>query len=820
MNQFAPHFTAAEISRASGSISRQGVAKLLADIPASGVRVVRGNQEVSTWTWAALPEKLQTRLNADAKRQGYRNGETLLATPPAAWTPPVPLRDVAEDEINRAAKLRDIMLPFLRQPDLAAESRNAHLAARYGDAFGSVITADYARKLYQSTLDRDDGVQDFGRLELYLPENPKRKEPAPWTITSSDLADVFPALESRIAGITTPVNPPRAVVRSVWHVAFEEYSRMVAGGAPTERTARAIRNFLHARAAFLPRNRDTLLKAWNEKLPRWLAREGMPGALVDLRCNNGRTVIIPEQDVARLRWSVSTKHSGRLDCAWREEYEQLSEVSRAQGRKDGRCPRTVVNAVNRVILDGLVARRQGKRYLEKLLGNVLRDITGIPAMYAWVMDDLTCTLEVFATNDAGETTLNLIQLIAVMDVRSRRIVGWSASLDKGPTAELVCEAFLDAARRTEKIPHHLFLENGWVFGRAGYVVGKYNDSGEVIVAGLAEYGCQLHHFLPGSPTSKGELEKSFDLIQQRMERHPGYTSRNQRLAAPEQFRREQIEMRRKVNPRDPRSCRYNFPQGVRAIEKIVNDYNATVQHGALNGLTPDQAFLQFQDRTNPATWLPAKLRWLLGYKQRCTITHSGVGFTHFGEKIRVRGGNLASLERLGREYWAVMDRRDADCVTFMSLDFTDVFTEPLRPVVPYDISETAPESAALETEYRTKAEHRRVIESEHNRLLNRFGDPRRELLQEAQAATREALELDATIGMNARMPLIESNHLAAGEEGQRQRAALRKKRQSSASVESTDARPGFDEAAKSIFGKSKGNRDYILKPFNDGEKAK
>jgi transposase InsO family protein len=816
----ASQFTAAEISRASGSISRQGVAKLLMDTPAGGVRVVRGKQEVSTWTYAALPETLRARLDDDAKRQGYRNGETLLANPPAAWTPPVPLREVAEDELNRAAKLRDIMLPFLRQPDLAAESRNAQLAARYGDVFGSVITTDYARKLYQRTLDRDEGVQDFGRLELYLPENPKRKEAVAWTVTTSDLADVLPALESRIASIATPANPPKAVVRSVWHVAFDEYSRLVSAGAPAERAARLVRDFLHARAPFVPRNRDTLLKAWNDKLPRWLAREGMPGALVDWRCKNGTKVIVPEKDVARLRWSATTKHSGRLDCAWREEYEQLSELTRAQGRKDGRCPRSVVNAVNRVLLDGLTARRQGKRYLEKLLGNVLRDISDIPAMYAWVMDDLTCTLEVFATNEAGETTLNLIQLIAVMDVRSRRIVGWSASLDKGPTAELVCEAFLDAARRTEKIPHHLFLENGWVFGRAGYVVGKYDDSGEVIVAGLAEYGCQLHHFLPGSPTSKGELEKSFDLIQQRMERHPGYTSRNQRLAAPDQFRREQIEMRRKVNPRDPRSCRYDFPQGVRAIEKIVNDYNATVQHGALNGLSPDQAFLNFQDRTNPATWLPAKLRWLLGYKQRCTIKHSGVAFTHFGENIRVRGGNLASMERIGREYWVVMDRRDADCVTFMSLDFTDVFTEPLRPVVPYDISETAPESDALETEYRTKAEQRRVVESEYQGLMSRFGDPRKELLHEAQAATREALELDATIGMNARMPLIESNHRAAGEEGQRQRAALRKKRQSPAPVESNDARPGFDEAAKSIFGKSSGSKDYILKPFNDGEKTK
>jgi len=37
--------------------------------------------------------------------------------------------------------------------------------------------------------------------------------------------------------------------------------------------------------------------------------------------------------------------------------------------------------------------------------------------------------------------------------------------------------------------------------------------------------------------SKSELEKSFDLIQRRMEKHPGYTGRLQMVDAPEEFKR-------------------------------------------------------------------------------------------------------------------------------------------------------------------------------------------------------------------------------------------------------------------------------------------
>ena len=820
-------YTASEISCASGSISRQGVAKLLTGVAPDAVRGVRGHQETPVWNFASLPEALKQRLENDARRQGYRNAETLLATPPRPWSPSVALRDLAADELNYAAKLRDVLTPFLRNQSQPAADRDALIVARYGDAFGHVISAGYGRKLYQRTLARDAGVSDYGRLEIFLPEHPRRNQTPGWSESDSNLAEALPALESRLAGITKPANPPKAVVRSVWHVAFEEYSRLVSQGATEDRAARIVRDFLHARAPFLPRSRDALLKSWNEKLARWLTNEGIPGALADLRCHNGESATIAEADIARLRWSATTKHSGRLDSAWREEFEQLSEATRKLGTKAGRCPRVAVRAINRELLNGLTARRQGKRYLEKLLGTMLRSLDNIPAMYGWVMDDLTCTLEVFVRNDDGTTSLRLIQLIAVLDVRSRRIVGWAASLDEAPSAELVCEAFLDAVRWTGKIPHHLFLENGWVFGRSGNVVGKRNESGDVVIAGLAEYGCEVHHFDPQTPTAKGELEKSFDLLQRRMERHAGYTGREQRHDAPEQFRREQIEMRRKSNPRDPATCRYDFDQGVRAIKKIITDHNAEPQHGALKGLSPDRAFTAFEDHANPPISLPARLHWLLASKYRVTVKLSGVHFKHFGTDIRVRGGNLASTERIGRELWAVMDGRQADCVTFMSLDFSDVFTEPLRPVVDYDESESNPESGALKTEYDTKAAHRGVIEDQYQGLIDRFGDPRTELLRQAQEETRSGQE--RTAESNGRIPVIDPNFAAAGAEGERQRAELRSRSKQprqpggrarriadGSGIKLTKdiaARPGVDDAAQSIFGGDKVNaKVYTLKP--------
>src|SRR5262245_5377647 len=102
-------YTASEIARASGSISRQAVGKLLLDVAPTSVRVVSGNQETPCWAFSSLPQQLRERLEGDAQRQGCRNAETLLARPPSFWQSPAPLHEIADEDINRAAKLRDVL---------------------------------------------------------------------------------------------------------------------------------------------------------------------------------------------------------------------------------------------------------------------------------------------------------------------------------------------------------------------------------------------------------------------------------------------------------------------------------------------------------------------------------------------------------------------------------------------------------------------------------------------------------------------------------------------------------------------------------------
>jgi hypothetical protein len=216
------------------------------------------------------------------------------------------------------------------------------------------------------------------------------------------------------------------------------------------------------------------------------------------------------------------------------------------------------------------------------------------------------------------------------------------------------------------------LENGFVFGNSLNVNGKKNEQGKTVVAGLQQYGCTIGHFEPASPTSKTELEKSFDLVQRQMEKHPGYGGRLQMRDASEDFKREQRLIR--SEKMEPTERRYTFLEFLEVVGEMVRKYNATPNFGEhLKGLSPDEAFIMLADRNNPPTVFAPEIAWYLANERyRVEVKVNGVNFQHYGRTIRVRGGELAKF--IGVELWALVDRRDPSLVTFMNLDFSSPFT--------------------------------------------------------------------------------------------------------------------------------------------------
>jgi hypothetical protein len=589
-------------------------------------------------------------------------------------------------------------------------------------------------------------------------------------------------MENLIAACVNPHNPSLAERAGVWTLALNKMAELVSAGQPEKSASRRVRQFLFARAKFIAPTRNALRMAFERKRDQW--QRDNPQSLADGRQGNGNRFEYLREDIRRLRHSAVLKNGGRIDSAWREEYPHLSESTRQRHPHSRKCPRALYQLVNRAKVDALFARVQGRRHLRKMVGSVTRNSDGIPAMARWVVDDWTSNVEVAFTNRDGTVSLIQPQIITVMDFASRKWVGWSMSNDKAPTAELVCAAILDGFRR-HGVPHKLFVENGFVFGKSLNVNGKEDEQGRTVVAGLAQYGCAIRHFDKMSPTSKGELEKSFDMFQRLMERHPGYTGRLQMLDASDDLKREQRLIR--ANKVDAKKFRYTFGEFSRVIQDLIAQFNATPQHGHLKGLSPDEAFEAMKDATNPPIQFNNQLYWMLANERyRVPVGAGGVTFRHYGRKIQVRGGELP--QHVGQELWALVDRADDSMVTFMSLDYRKTFTVEVCRQPSADEAQIVTGGSILASELQKIGQHMRAVGDDLKDLAGEFGNPRHDLLAKYRG---ESSALAGVADSATRRVILNGRVETSADQMQAQRQAITAKRRQNTANKSKATRMGI-----------------------------
>lgn len=259
-------FTAKQIADALG-IKRQAVQWHLRSSEADGVQVVNGN-EAAAWSVDVLPPALRGRLEAEASHQNCRTVADFINRPRRKYQPAIPLDQVCESDIQVATNLRTALLPWLfRQHDtrLTSVEMDAAGVEDYRRIFGTAITARYWRELFVRTVQRDNGFEDWNRLEIYLPERLKEKI-APAAVVSEALADDFAELESFIASCTNPHAPTQVECSGIWTLAVEKYASLVRGSVMEKQAARRVRAFLIAKASFLAASREALWIAWKRKL--------------------------------------------------------------------------------------------------------------------------------------------------------------------------------------------------------------------------------------------------------------------------------------------------------------------------------------------------------------------------------------------------------------------------------------------------------------------------------------------------------------------------------------------------------------------------
>ena len=155
--------------------------------------------------------------------------------------------------------------------------------------------------------------------------------------------------------------------------------------------------------------------------------------------------------------------------------------------------------------------------------------------------------------------------------------------------------------------------------------------------GLRQYGIQ---FIRATRARSKPVERVGGLLQDLMEGERGYCGRDERRDRPEALAQQLAEVdTKKVHPS---KYFYSFEQWEERIYQIIERYNATPQQGKrLAGISPEDAFRQFENLDDPPTRLPASCRYLLAHhKMPVTVKDNGIVFTLCGRRYQYFGPEL------------------------------------------------------------------------------------------------------------------------------------------------------------------------------------
>ncbi len=634
-------FSQSQIASALG-VTKQAVANRLRGIVPSGNIAVRG-QIAPAWNLEQLPRDFQETLTERSTVKGYRSEAHLLSSPPQKWRPMINGEEVKLSELHpecleRATRLQQSLLPLIaRLADLPTAALEAEGVALYGREFGCSITGRHWRKLAMRVIERDNGLQEWHRIELYLPERLyRRPEPSDLRLPPSAGLSI---LEKAIAQATLP-EPTRQQLELVWLGACDELQAQLDEGAIEKPTKLKILQALN-RFGFLAKSADGLRKAFSRKWEAYRMSNGNPSALRDGRSQPRKTLEISQGDRKKLL-AHALDCGGRVAQAWRElhrEGELSAELSQRfiiNPASKSHVPHAVWRAIAPDVRR-LLPLHHGPRRHELEGPSVPRDYSQMFAGQVGQMDDVTCPVyywEEDLTSPSGYW-FGRGQLILAVDVRSMLALSFALHSANVYNMRLVRGLML-RWHDDWGLPETLYLERG-MWKSAKILKGDEADLSHTEM-GLREFGIKFTH----AKLPRGKLiENIIGKVQNQMERLPGYAGRDEIRAGFEKIT-DQIE---DVNAGRVHPSKYFFhkEQWVAELTRILGNYNAEPQEGdVLKGLSPLEAWNRFQ---SPAgiIHLGAQARYLLAHhKLKMRVPKNG---------IRLRsslGGGLYCNEITGR----------------------------------------------------------------------------------------------------------------------------------------------------------------------------
>ncbi len=660
----APHnFAASQIAKALGLTPRL-VRWHLRDCVATGVAIVRGN-ETRTWALDSIPVELRDALQRKASLGGYRDAAHFLSAPRERWQPALTVSEIAPSALVKAGKLREAMLPSLQRRNDTGLSAGELAALGLRDfqaTFKREISTAHWRRLFDRTIERDRGFEEFDRLEIYLDDQPRRKA-TPVGNETPGLSGISRAL----AAIADMANPSPEQRRALWLAALEGFEMLLSAGQPDKSARETIFTELFERAPFLARSRDSLRKTFNVRREKWLTAETDAKALRDGRvaANQARGLDVPAEDV-----DVVVAHSvmvtgGRVSQAWREcltngwlSEDLLSRFNSTPARKSY-VPAAVRKAVRHEVkmMNGVHSAPRKARDNGAYL-NRYWDCIAAGAWYC--ADDCTLPIYIYVPDGNGWFTLMRGQFLLMIDTRSTCILGFALIPERGYNSRVI-RSLVTRTADVFGLPSDGFYFERGIWRSSRILKGTDNEAAlpwDKVEQGLREFGLRFQHAIRARSKP---VERVLGAFQNYMEGLPGYAGRDERHDPQEAFQKMKLAVERKAV--NPIGNFYSLAQWEEKLAELCKRYNAERREGKMTkGLAPEDAFHEFQDKANPRARFDASCRYLLAHHKRpVTVGTNGITLRFGKQEFNYRD------EQTGR-------LRGQKLIAWFNPDFPDVLT--------------------------------------------------------------------------------------------------------------------------------------------------
>ena len=687
-----PTYTDAELARKLGK-ARQTVASALASIPPDGVKISSG-QKARAWFVSSLPAEMLCELEARARTWGFRDTAELLDSKLEPWQPPIPISHVRQDFVNRAFQIRDALAqPLRRHGDLSGSALDELGLTEWKRVLGYVVTPGQWRRIFMRTLDRDRGLGEWARLELYLddaaflrPVTPTLELGELRRLHHEELGDIICHVTAKDPYHPTDSDLSWALDYVFRH--FEDLQRMVQDKRDHRLLKKSLLEYLGSvwPGPALGKTPDAVRKSFNRDYQLWVKSGRHPKVLRDKRHLTLGTHHAGLCESCKLKFiGHAVSFGGNLALARRRMFEKEEFCPKCRDswsfnpHKDkSHVPKSIRDQVTRLV-KMVQPLHHGPKQHRMAGGYIPRDWSAVQPGDWFSADDVTWNHYFWYRDEEGRIRVTRGECLVMTDLRTGYPLGHL--LIAGHYTGESIRGLVLKVHDWVGLPHiGFYFERGiW---RSKLVVGNKPQRDVTPLseheAGLRDpaLGLEIRNAKAYNPRSK-PIEGLIRIWQDRMRPEPGYVGPNEHA---EKFERmqETLDRARSQDEKVARqACKelYSIEQWNQRIPEILEEYAHDIQNGKmLPGRSPVEAWTEALKR-RPLRKLADDARYLLAtHKKPVTVRRDGIHLEIRGRRMLYC--NEATGAIAGQTMLAHYSLECPDLLTICDMNHTNFLTVP------------------------------------------------------------------------------------------------------------------------------------------------